>query len=135
MNSISIRTALVSAALALTLPAAAHAQGEPFVTDSIAGDLTVLHAADSFVVRTEQGDEVVIQIPTDSAQARRETVEDTTAAAGPHTSYMTRDDIVMALEQLAGSDESSEVLVHYITEGQPARRIVVWLAVGSRPSH
>lgn len=134
MSESRARGAGLSVVLILTLLAwapPAAAQEREFETDSIAGDLVEVRE-NAFVVRVDDGRTMTLEIPADTAQERREETEDTTDTTGEiaHSSYMSREDIVHALEQIRASDETDRVRVHYITEGAPVRHVVVWIAVG-----
>ena len=125
----------VGAAALLGALAAGPAQAQTpveVVTDSVAGALVSFDGM-RFVVRTADDRDMLFVLPTDSAQEARAAAQDSVAEeAGrvAHTSFMTRADLAMALQQVQASEESDAVRVHFITEGMPARRIAVWIDVG-----
>lgn len=130
---------LVVGLLVMGSAAPAQAQQTEQVTDSVSGDLVALRNDSTFVIRTADGQELTFEIPADSVQEQseeeEEAVNDTTVTsmANPsvaHTSRMSYDDLVMALEQVQRSTESDAVHLHYVTEGTPPRRVAIWIAVG-----
>lgn len=124
-----------TAALLLTLVAAAPvaAQDDRPVTptDSITGEL--LHWQPSmFVLRTDDGDERVFHIEPDPEEEAFEEVPDSVVRPVPHTSFMSRRDMLLALEQVEESDERSRIHVHYLpseeTDGGP---VAVWISAAA----
>jgi hypothetical protein len=114
-------------------------QTQEEVTDSVMGHFVSLGNDSTFVIRTDDGQELTFEIASDVVQEESEeeaeTVNDTTVTSmsNPsvaHTSRMSFDDLVMALEQVQQSDASDLVHLHYIVEGVPERRVAIWIAVG-----
>jgi hypothetical protein len=101
----------------------------PLPTDSVTGEL-VDRLPDAFVLRTDEGETIVLQLPPETVEARHELYQDSVRRPVPHTTVMGRRDVLFALEQLMASDERARIHVHYVrVDGHPVRRVAVWISI------
>lgn len=129
---------LISLSLSATLSFAAagveaqRASGE-MVTDSVTGTF-VQRLPSGFILRTDAGDELTLEIASDTIQELQELEADTTAADAdplPHDMVMDPRDVLFVLRQLEESEERDRMHVHYYTLADPGRRVVVWLSIAA----
>jgi hypothetical protein len=109
------------------------APGE-MVTDSVTGTV-VQRLPNGFVLRTDTGEELTLEIAGDTIQELQELAPDTTttgsAARTPHASVMDSRDVLFVLRQLEESEERNRMHVHYYTLADAGRRVVVWLSIAA----
>ncbi len=106
----------------------AQTQQNGMVTDSVIGTL-VERLPNGFVLRTDDGEDVVLEVASDTIQELQEMQSDTTETMGPHSGVMDGRDVWFALEQLEKSEARNRMLVHYFTLADAARKVVVWLSI------
>jgi hypothetical protein len=111
-----------------TAPLEAQTQQNGMVTDSVIGTL-VEQLPNGFVLRTDDGEDVVLEVASDTIQELQDLRSDTTVTMGPHSGVMDGRDVWFALRQLEESDARKRVLVHYFTLADAARHVVVWLSI------
>ena len=112
--------------------ASLEARAEPaeMVTDSVTGTL-VQRLPDGFILRTDERDEMVLELASDTIQELRELEPDTILGPTPHESVMPEEDVLFVLRQLEESEERDRMHVHYITLADPGRRVVVWMSIAA----
>ena len=109
-------------------PVEAQTPGSTLPTDSLTGSLAYL-VPEGFVVSTDDGREVLLEIAADTVDTRGELVADSVTREVPHASVMDRRDIMFVLRQLEESDERDRLHVHYVTVGEAEpRRVAIWLS-------
>jgi len=130
---------LISLSLTATLSLAgsaaleAQAASGEMVTDSVTGTF-VQRLPNGFILRTDTGEELTLEIASDTIQELQELASDTTAANAnptPHESVMDSRDVLFVLRQLEESEERDRMHVHYLTLADPGRRVVVWLSIAA----
>lgn len=130
---------LITSTLAIGLSLAgsaaldAQAASGEMVTDSVTGTF-VQRLPNGFILRTDDGNELTLEIASDTIQELQELESDTTtadASARPHATVMDSRDVEFALRQLEESKERRRMHVHYYTLADPGRRVVVWLSIAA----
>jgi len=127
--------ALIAAAFGLGVPAqgqdTAETRPDAVPTDSVIGRVGE-RFGHGFFLHTDAGEELFLEIPSDSVDQRDELEEDSLPRAVPHASVMEPHEIRFVLRQLESSEERERAHVHYVpVEGDPGRRVVVWISVAS----
>jgi hypothetical protein len=111
-----------------TSPVDGQIQQNGMVTDSVIGTL-VERLPNGFVLRTDDGEDVVLEVASDTIQELQELQSDTTVTMGPHSGVMDGRDVWFVVRQLEESEERNRMLVHYFTLTDAARNVVVWLSI------
>lgn len=111
-------------------PLEAQTQQSEMVTDSVIGTL-VERLPNGFVLRTDDGKDVVLEVASDTIQELQDFQSDTTVTMPPHSGVMDGRDVWFALRQLEESDARKRMLVHYVTLDDAARHVVVWLSIAA----
>lgn len=130
---------MISLSLTATLSFAGSADLEAqqrsneMVTDSVTGTF-VQRLPNGFILRTDEGEELTLEIASDTIQELQDLEADTSEAGStptPHETIMDARDVVFVLRQLEESDERNRMQVHYYTLADPGRRVVVWLSIAA----
>lgn len=129
MKSLPVSLCL-TAVLTLAGSVVLEGQVEPreMVTDSVIGTF-VERLPNGFVLRNDEGEEMAMEIASDTIQELQELKSDTTANTAPHSGVMDSRDVLFILRQLEESEERDRMQVHYFTLADPGRRVVVWLSI------
>jgi hypothetical protein len=118
-------------ALAVTAAPEAHAQTTTpeLATDSVSGTL-VERLPEGFVLLTDDGDRMVLEIVGDTVQQIEDLSRDSVPDPVPHGSVMDRRNVEFVLRQLEESDERTRMHVHYVTPTPASgRHLLVWISI------